>query len=478
MIPSAKTLRAFAISAGVVCAILFPVIGLLYRLELYGDGSIFSYAVAVRDAWAFHWHNISGRIAVYALTMAPAQWLVAITGSPNAGIAAYGFLLYVSQALGLLAAFLADRSKERLLFTYACFSTALLCPLVFGFPTEMWLAHALFWPTLALCHYAPRNLKGLALVFIAMLAMVFCHEGALIYAGAILATLLLRGPRDPVFRRACFVFIAVLAVWFIVKFTLQPDSYISSVLERAAFEVFEIQILTGGLMLLIFATLTGYALILLLLHLTKFARAHLYATGVVAAALALYWLKFDHALHAENRYYLRTIVLSGAPPLALLAAFFAISREDSLHFTLPFQDRLKALASSDVLLQAIAGAFALVLLVHAVETAKFVTAWTKYKADIRGLAMSAASDPKLGDPRFVSADRIDPALKPLFWHSTTPYLSALVAPGFTPQKLVIAPVENYFWLSCKTATNSAHAKLAFPAETRELIRVYSCLHRN
>ncbi|MCC2104704.1 MAG: hypothetical protein KDJ20_12110, partial [Hyphomicrobiales bacterium] len=62
------------------------------------------------------------------------------------------------------------------------------------------------------------------------------------------------------------------------------------------------------------------------------------------------------------------------------------------------------------------------------------------------------------------------------WFSTTPYLSALVA-HFKPKRLVIDPKGNYFWLSCATATQAARAKRAVPEETREMIRVYSCLHR-
>ncbi len=160
---------------------------------MYADGSIFSYAVAVRDVWAFHWHNISGRASVYLLAMAPAEWYVRLTGDPHGGIVAYGLLFFSSQLAGLMATYLADRSRGRLIFTYACFSTACLCPLVFGFPTEMWIAHALLWPTLALCHYARGNILGAALTLPPMLAMMLSHEGALIYAAVILMTLLLRG---------------------------------------------------------------------------------------------------------------------------------------------------------------------------------------------------------------------------------------------------------------------------------------------
>ena len=44
-------------------------------------------------------------------------------------------------------------------------------------------------------------------------------------------------------------------------------------------------------------------------------------------------------------------------------------------------------------------------------------------------------------------------------------------------RLVIDPAGNYFWLSCETATRNKDAELAVPAQTRELVQVYSCLHR-
>ena len=127
--------------------------------------------------------------------------------------------------------------------------------------------------------------------------------------------------------------------------------------------------------------------------------------------------------------------------------------------------------------RAIAGAFVLVMLVHAVETEKFVAAWTKYKAAVAALAIGTASDPALGDPRFVSSARIDPGLNRLSWYSTTPYLSAILA-KFAPARLVMDPrTQNYFWLSCETATANLKANRAVPVETRKLVQIHACLHR-
>ena len=86
----------------------------------------------------------------------------------------------------------------------------MLCPLVFGFPTEMWMAHAMFWPALAVSHYAKRSLAGTTLVFMMLLALAFTHEGGLVLATAIVATLALRGLRDPVFIRSAAILVGIL----------------------------------------------------------------------------------------------------------------------------------------------------------------------------------------------------------------------------------------------------------------------------
>lgn len=168
-------LRILVIGAGLCWSIAFGVVALHYELQLYADGAIFSYAVAVQDVWAFHWHNISPRVSVFSLTLWPAELYVGLTGDPRNGIRLYGFLFYIAPVLALIGTFAADRSRRRIIFTYACGSTALLCPMVFGFPTEMWLAHALFWPTLAVCQYARRSSGGTALVLTMMIALALSH---------------------------------------------------------------------------------------------------------------------------------------------------------------------------------------------------------------------------------------------------------------------------------------------------------------
>jgi hypothetical protein len=227
-------LRAVVIGVGLCWSVAFVAIALRYELELYADGAMFSYAVAVQDVWAFHWHNISGRLSVFLLCLLPAEIYVGLSRNPGAGIVVYGLLFYLAPLAGLIGTFAADRSHGRIVFACACGSTALLCPLVFGFPTEMWLAHAVFWPALALSHDAKQTVVATALVFVMVLALAFTHEGALVLAFAIIATLAPRGWRDAAFLRAAAILVVVLAMSAAAKILLPPDEYYAGVLVRAA----------------------------------------------------------------------------------------------------------------------------------------------------------------------------------------------------------------------------------------------------
>ncbi len=476
-ITARASLRRMVIAAGVGASILFIVVGFSTELQMFGDGSIFSYAVAAQDAWAFHWHNISGRLFSYVYAYVPAEAVVALTGSAKAGIAVYGLLHFAAALLGLLATFAADRSKGRVIFAYACFSTACLCPLIYGAPTEMWMAHAVFWPALAVCLYAPASLRGSSAVFAALLALVFTHEGAVIFAGTILFVVFLRGWRDAIFTRAAGAFAAAMTAWLIVKLSIRPDDYIAGVLAAAAYKFVDIGNLTEPAFVLLMAALAIYDLALIAFR--RFTRGSAYACAVIVCAvlLAAYWFWLDRSLLAEARYNLRTVLLIVTPALGLVAAVHAMDGEARRQSPLPFLAGLASAVERAMNPRLIAGAVVLTMLVHAVETTKFVWVWTQYKAAIATLATGTASAPALGNPLFVSSKRIDAGLNRLSWNSTTPYLSVLVAPGLAPTRLVVDPDAGYFWLSCETATKSEQTGSALPRESRRLIRLHACLHR-
>ena len=471
----ARSLRLLVIGAGLFWSIAFAVIALPCQLELYGDGAMFSYAVAVQDVWAFHWHNISGRSSVFLLSLWPAETVVGMTGNPWAGIITYGLLFYTYPLIGLLLTYLADRSHGRLFFVYACCSTALLCPLVFGFPTEMWLAHAIFWPALTLSHYAKRSIGGTVAVFAAQLLLAFTHEGALVLLFAILATLAPRGLRSASFLRSLVVLIVILLLAAASKVALPPDDYYAGVLLRAALHFFDPEIFEVEVVLLLLAALTAYGVIFVVISTLSPDRAWIYSLGLILVSLCVYWLQFDHSVHASSRYYLRTALVLLIPILGATAALSAMAGDKVVFPPLAGLQHV-LISPSRQTLRALAAAFVIVTSIHAVETWKFVASWTNYRAAITALATGQDSDPALGDPRFVSSARISSGLDALSWFSTIPYLSVLLA-NFSPNRLVIDPAGNYFWLSCATATQNSDAGRSVPAQARDLVRIYSCLHR-
>ena len=470
-----RSFRFLVVGAGLCWSVAFPVIALFNQLELYGDGAMFSYAVAVQDVWAFHWHNISGRTSVFLLTLLPAEVLVGITRNPWAGIIAYGLLFYISPLAGLIATYAADRSPGRLIFVYACGSTALLCPLIFGFPTEMWLAHAIFWPALALGHYAKPTSAGALLLFAAWLLLAFTHEGALVLLLAIGATLVPRGLWSATFVRAAVSLTIILILAAAAKIVLPPDDYYTDAFLRAALHFFDLEIFRVEIVVVLLAAVVVYAAALMLLSIWLPRWACICALGVVLGLLSIYWLHFDHSVHASSRYYLRTVLVIATPLLGTLAALAAMTGEG---LVLNRRARLRhaLISPRGRTLCALASIFLVVTLIDAIETAKFVASWSNYRNAIAVLAMNSESDPALGNPRFISAERVSPALAPLSWFSTIPYLSIILS-NFSPNRLVIDPAGNYFWLSCATATRNRDAELVVPVQTRELVRVYSCLHR-
>jgi hypothetical protein len=469
-------LRNLTVAVGLGWSVAFVIVALVYELQIYADASMFSYSVAVQDVWAFHWHNIAHRIAVFVLVLWPAEAFVGLTGHPYGGIVVYGLLFNIAPLIGLVWTFIADRSRNRAIFVFACGSTALLCPLVFGFPTEVWMAHALFWPALALAHYARPGARGAAALSIAIAALILTHEGGVALASVIVATLALHGFRHPLFLRGAIVLFGALSLWIVVKLLYPPDDYFADVLVRAGLHFFDPTIFQVNLVVLLIAVLAGYSLLFLALSWMMTARTALFAAPAVSViVLLIYWLQFDHWIHASNRYYLRTALVVITPVFGVLAAVYAM-RADGAPIDWPRLLQIAKVLASGTVIRVCTGAIVLSTAIHVVQTAKFVTDWTAYKAAVRALALGSASDPVLGDPRFVSSERISPKLSQLSWFSTVEYLSIIVS-DFKPARIVVDPTGNYFWLSCETATHNAKAARSVPAPARELIRIYSCLHR-
>lgn len=365
----ASLLRVLSMLLGVAWSLAFIAVGCGSRLQMYGDGSIFSYAIAAEQAWAFHWHNISGRIFVFLIAHWPAELYVRASGDTNAGIALHGLLFFSAPLAGLVATWKADLSECRTIFHHACVSTAVICPLVFGFPTEMWVAHAVFWPTLALAHAALETFTRRALLAAGLTALVLSHGGGVVLGGFIVVSTVLARPRHSFKHPLWSSVIVALTVWAAVLLAFRPDPYIAKVINTAAFSFIDLRNLIDPVVLVIIAAVTGYAVTATACSWMLQLRSSS-AVALVAALLALviYYVHFDTALLADARYPLRTALLV-IPPLLAAPAILGME-ETGRNF--PRIGRLVALSRRLISPRHLAAALLLAATVHTVETAKFV----------------------------------------------------------------------------------------------------------
>ena len=168
-------------------ALAFPVLALGFRVNLFADGALFTYAVGVGDSWGHHWHNIAGRAAVWALVLRPAEWLGALSGRVAVAEAAY-VLLFHLWPLACLAV-VARSGAPGWVGRAAVLSHVGLLPFVFGFPTEMWVAHGAIWAALALMAAPGRAVAGWGFLLVACLS----HEAGVVWAVAEVAALWVAG---------------------------------------------------------------------------------------------------------------------------------------------------------------------------------------------------------------------------------------------------------------------------------------------
>src|SRR6185369_11547247 len=168
---------------------------------------------------------------------------------------------------------------------------------------------------------------------------------------------------------------------------LPPDDYYADAFLRAALHFFDLEIFKVGLVLVLLTAVIGYGAMVIPLSIWLPRRACISALGLLLGLLAIYWLRFDHSIHASSRYYLRTALVIATPALGALAAITAMTREG---IVLNRQARLRRrlVSPRGEMLCALVAIFLAVNLIHAIETAKFVTSWIGYRNEIAALAMS------------------------------------------------------------------------------------------
>ncbi len=414
---------------------VFLLAGLAAQLLLFADGGLFAYAVAAGDSWDFHFRQIPARAAAWAVTAGLGEAIGRLAGAPALGVAAYHAAFLALPALSLVATLRADRSGQ--ILPWAAASTALLLPLVFGFPTELWVAHAGFWPALALgWHAGPLPWLAVALGITAL-----SHEAGLLWAIGAVALLALAPGWRPL-RRGALALLPAMAAFALLKLLVRPDPYVAEVMGRVGAGFLAWRPSFGHLLLTFGAVLGGWALL---------AQVTRWAPWLVAAALLAWWASGGAPLHAEGRYYARTIVFLGAALLAFLAVLVARG-------WLP-RPRLD-----------LRPAFLLVALLHTGELARFTHGWLAHIQAVRALAATPGEGT-------ATVAALPPASAPFAWHSTVPFLSVMVSPGYAPARLVVDPASNYVWFGCAQAARNAAAPRALPEATRAMVSAYACAGR-
>ena len=228
------------------------------------------------------------------------------------------------------------------------------------------------------------------MVFAISLLLAFTHEGALLLLLTVLATLVPRGLRSTPFRRAIANLIVILMLAVTSKTLFPPDDYYADAFVRAALHFFDLAIFRVEVVVELLAAVIAYAAIFGLISIWLPKRACIYALGILLLLLCIYWGRFDHSVHANSRYYLRTALVVATPLLGVMAALVAMTREGIVLD--PLAKLQRTLISPRNRMCALASILVAVTLIHAVETGKFVTAWSGYRDAIAALAMSEESD--------------------------------------------------------------------------------------
>ena len=105
--------------------------------------------------------------------------------------------------------------------------------------------------------------------------------------------------------------IAILAA--AAKIVLPPDDYYADAFLRAALHFFDLEIFKVEVVLVLLAAIIAYGAILMLLSIWLPRWACICALGILLGLLSIYWLHFDHSVHASSRYYLRTALVIVTP---------------------------------------------------------------------------------------------------------------------------------------------------------------------
>jgi hypothetical protein len=167
---SNSSLLTLAILLALAVAGGLSVVAWTTGLMLYADGALFSFIIGVGDAWGLVWHIMPARIAVYLLTVLPAETAHRWGLPALAAMRLYQALFVGFPFIGLAACRALLPHGQRWLLLFPALSILALAISTLGYPSETLLTLSGFWPALFGLRYADGRLRsaGLAVFFTAI----------------------------------------------------------------------------------------------------------------------------------------------------------------------------------------------------------------------------------------------------------------------------------------------------------------------
>jgi hypothetical protein len=105
-------------------------------LMLYADGALFSFIIGIDDAWALVWHIMPARVAVYLLTVLPAETAHEWGLPALAAMGLYQALFLGFPFIGLAACLGLVPRGSRWLLLFPTISILALAISALGYPSE------------------------------------------------------------------------------------------------------------------------------------------------------------------------------------------------------------------------------------------------------------------------------------------------------------------------------------------------------